>query len=112
MNHAASMPSFLPMLTSLLIVLGLFAVAVWGLRRMGVAPRTGGAGPMRLISQLPLGPRERVVIVEVGDRWVLLGVGTGGITRLGTVAKGSLPAGPAPGPAFGALLERLRSGMR
>ena len=111
MNHATSMPSFLPMFTSLLIVLGLFAAAVWGLRRMGIAPRAG-TGPMRLVSQLALGPRERVVIVEVGERWVLLGVGASGITRLGTVAKGELPTSPQQGPAFGALLERLRGGTR
>ncbi len=112
MNHAASsMPSFLPMFTSLLIVLGLFAAAVWGLRRMGIAPRAG-AGPMRVVSQLALGPRERVVIVEVGERWVLLGVGASGVTRLGTVAKGDVPASPQPGPAFGALLERLRGGAQ
>ncbi len=111
MTHPAGMPSFLPMFTSLLVVLGLFAAAVWGLRRMGLAPRAG-SGPMRLVSQLALGPRERVVIVEVGDRWVLLGVGASGITRLGTVAKEEFPTSPQPGPAFGALLERVRGRTR
>jgi flagellar protein FliO/FliZ len=107
--HPVEGPSFLPMAVALLLVLGLLAAAVWVLRRTGIAPRAGG-GHLRLVSQLPLGPRERVVIVEVADRWLVLGVGSGGISRLGSVPKSDAGAAPAPAAAFGTLLEKLRGG--
>jgi len=104
-------PSVMPMLLALVLVLGLLGAAVWVLRRAGIAPR-GGTPLLRIVGQLPLGPRERVLIVEAGERWWLLGVGAAGITRLGTLPKGTLPAGELPAASFGALLERLRGGAR
>jgi flagellar protein FliO/FliZ len=104
-------PSLAPMALALVVVLGLMAAAVWILRRTGIAPRAG-TGYLRVVSQLPLGPRERVVIVEAGDRWLLLGVGAAGITRLGALPKAESAAPPAAPPQFGALLDKLRGGAR
>jgi flagellar protein FliO/FliZ len=117
------MPSFLPMVLSLVLVLGLLAAAAWVVRRAGLAPRAGG-GALRIVSQLALGPRERLVLVEAGDRWFLLGVGSGGVRRVGTLdpayarpGGGASAGGPAseqtPGGAetgFAGLLARLRGG--
>lgn len=102
-------PSFMPMVLSLLVILALLGAAVWVLRRAGIAPR-GGGSQLRVVAQLPLGPRDRVVIVEAGERWWLLGVGSGGVTRLGTLPKGQLPAGELPVASFGALLDKMRGG--
>jgi flagellar protein FliO/FliZ len=105
-------PSFTPMALALVLVLGLIGAAVWVLRRTGIAPRAGSS-QLRLVTQLALGPRERVVVVEAGERWLVLGVGAGGITRLGTMPKAeSAVAGTAPPPSFGALLDKLRGGTR
>lgn len=104
-------PSFTPMVLALVFVLGLMGAAVWILRRAGIAPRTG-TGHLKIVSQLALGPRERVVIVEAGDRWLLLGVGAGGISRLGTMARAEPTAAEAPPANFGALLGRLRGGAQ
>ncbi len=109
-SHAAEAPSFAPMGWSLAAVLALMAGLLWVLRRAGLAPRAGGAGPLRLVGQLSLGPRERLVIVEAGERWLLLGVGASGISRLASLAKGEVPAAALPAASFGALLERLRKG--
>jgi len=100
-------PSFVPMARALLVVLGLLGAAVWVLRRAGLAPR-GADGRLRVVSQLALGPRERVVIVEAGERWLVLGVGGGSITRLGTLPRGESPPAAAAPASFGALLGRLR----
>jgi len=102
-------PSFTPMVLALVFVLGLMAAAVWILRRAGLAPRTG-TSHLKIVSQLALGPRERVVIVEAGDRWLLLGVGAGGISRLGTMPRSASPGAEAPPASFGALLGKLRGG--
>lgn len=109
--HPVEGPSFVPMALALVIVLGLMGGAVWVLRRTGIAPRSG-TGPLRVVSQLPLGPRERVVVIEAGDRWWLLGVGPGGITRLGTLPRGEGSTPEAPQPSFGALFEKLRGARR
>jgi len=108
-SSAVDGPSFLPMALALVVVLGLLGAALWALRRAGLAPR-GGGGQLRLVTQLALGPRERVVIVEAGERWWLLGVGAGGVTRLGSLPKGEPSAVHAPAASFGALLEKLRAG--
>jgi flagellar protein FliO/FliZ len=100
-------PSFMPMVVALVFVLGLMAAAVWVLRRAGIAPRAGSSH-LKIVTQLALGPRERVVVVEAGDRWLLLGVGTGGISRLGTMPKTEAVPADAPPPNFGALLGKLR----
>jgi len=106
---SADGPSFVPMALALVLVLGLLGAALWVLRRAGFA-RRGGSGQLRLITQLALGPRERVVIVEVGERWWLLGVGGGAVTRLGSVPKGEASNTQAPAASFGAMLEKLRKG--
>jgi flagellar protein FliO/FliZ len=100
-------PSYTPMLLALLFVFGLLGAAVWILRRVGIAPRAGSSH-LRIVSQLALGPRERVVVVEAGERWLLLGVGAGGISRLGTMPKTEAASADATPPSFGALLGKLR----
>jgi flagellar protein FliO/FliZ len=107
--HAVEGPSFMPMALALAAILGLIGAALWVMRRMGLAPR-GGTGQLRLVTQLALGPRERVVIVEAGERWWMLGVGAGGITRLGSMPKGENAGAEAPVASFNALLARMRAG--
>jgi flagellar protein FliO/FliZ len=68
-------------------VLALIPAAAWLLRRAGLAQTSSVCG-LRVVAQLPLGPRERVVIIEVADRRWLLGVSAGGISRLGTLPPG------------------------
>lgn len=108
--HAVEGPSFAPMGLSLLAVLALMGAILWALRRAGLAPRAGSAGLLRIVGQLSLGPRERVLIVEAGDRWFLLGVGAAGISRLAALPKGADGLAAAPAAAFSTLLDRLRKG--
>ena len=109
MAHPVEGPSMLPMIGALLLVLGLLAASVWVLRRTGIAPR-GASNVLRLVAQLALGPRERVVIVEAGGRWWMLGVGASGVTRLGSMPKGEIAPADEHPANFGSLLERLRKG--
>jgi flagellar protein FliO/FliZ len=105
-----SATSLTPLLLALLLVLALIPAAAWLLRRTGLA-QPGSAAGLRVVAQLPLGPRDRIVIVEVGDRRWLLGVGAAGITRLGTLPGGSeAPQDPTGSPAersFASIVRRL-----
>jgi flagellar protein FliO/FliZ len=107
---APSAPSLMPLAFGLVVVLALIPAAAWLMRRSGLAPRGSNAG-LRVVAQLPLGPRDRVVIIEVGDRRWMLGVGAAGITRLGTLPPGETPAGTDAAPPgsgrFADLLKRF-----
>jgi flagellar protein FliO/FliZ len=104
---ADSGPSMLPMLLALALVLALIPASMWLLRRLGAGSNAPGSG-MKVVSQLTLGPRERLVVVEAGDRWLLLGVTASSINRVGTLAKGELPAGMPPVQGFAQLLSAAR----
>jgi flagellar protein FliO/FliZ len=68
-------------LLSLALVLVLIGGLAWSLRRLQFG-RGGGTRLIQVVAQVPLGPRERVVLVRVGERQALLGVGPAGVTSL------------------------------
>jgi len=102
-------PSLLPMLLVLALVLALIPVSIWLLKRLGSGSSAAAVG-MKVVGQLPLGPRERLVVVEAGDRWLLLGVTAASINRVGTLPRGSVPAESAAPGGFAQLLSAARRG--
>lgn len=77
-----------------LVLVAIFATA-WLLRRMGVG-QMGQAGHLRLVSGIAVGPKERVVIVEVQDTWLVLGVTAVEITQLHSLPKPEVSAASQP----------------
>jgi flagellar protein FliO/FliZ len=65
----------------LLIVLGIFFLCVWGMRKLG-AITVNSAGKMRVVGGLSLGMREKVILVQVGKKQLILGVTPGRIDTL------------------------------
>jgi len=104
---AAAGPSLLPMLLVLALVLALIPLSMWLLKRLGAGSPAAAAG-LKVVGQLALGPRERLVIVEAGERWLLLGVTAASINRVGTLPKGALPEGASTGSGFAQLLNAAR----
>ncbi len=89
------------------IVALIFAVS-WIVKRLKLGtPR--GRGDIAVIDQLALGPRERLVLVRVGDAQVLVGVGAGGLVGLTPLDKPIAIKGSSEGPAFA---DRLREFMK
>lgn len=65
----------------LLIVLGIFFLCVWSMRKLsGITAY--GAGKMRIIGSLSLGVRERVILLQIGKKQLVLGVTPGRIDAL------------------------------
>lgn len=95
-------------LFGLAIVLALIWGAAWLLRRLNVgAPSAGSA--IRVLASQALGQRERVVLVEVADQWLVLGVAPGRVSALSTLPKGTLPTAMSTTSApFASLLARAR----
>lgn len=69
------------MLLGLLLVIGLIFLLAWLLRRVQqLAPRGGQV--IKLLATQALGPRDRLVLVQVGNEQILLGLSAGRITPL------------------------------
>ncbi len=83
-------------LAAVLLVIGAIA---WATRRMGRFQSAAGGG-LRILGGLSMGARERVVLVQVGSRQLLLGVAPGRVQtlhvleeNLGETAPGSEASG-------------------
>ena len=91
---------------ALVLVVGLILGLAWLVRRM---PGLGGgaANPaLRIVGSLALGPRDRLVVVEVGQTQLLLGVGAGGTRTLHTLEQPLPGAEAKASPAFAQLLAQ------
>lgn len=110
--------SLLAIVLALVVVLGLAWGVIWLLRKLQDRQLQqdfeGGAGlTMRFIRALPLGPRERLVLVEVGGEQLLVGVTGGFITLIARWDAAGRPVQPreeppAPGRVSPAVLAALR----
>ncbi len=69
------------MVLGLAFVLGLIVLASWLLRRFGAGPAATGS-LVRVVTAASVGPRERVVLVEIHDTWLVLGVAPGRVNTL------------------------------
>ncbi|MBC54419.1 MAG: flagellar biosynthetic protein FliO [Gammaproteobacteria bacterium] len=102
----------------LLVIVGLILLLAWGVRRFtNIGPKSAGA--MRVLSALPVGNRERIALVQVGDKQLLIGVAPGHVSTLhvfednvavqATAAPYARP-GETPARGFGQVLRNtLRS---
>ena len=103
--------SVLQMMFGLAVVIALLFASLWLIRRL-CAPRGGGAA-IKVLGAAAVGPRERVVLVEIGEQVLVLGVAPGSVTRLHDMKRSELPlpadtagiAAPA-GKAFAAWLKQ------
>jgi flagellar protein FliO/FliZ len=95
--------SLLQTLFALCLVLGLLAGMAWLLKRLN--PRgMGGSATLRVVSALSIGGRERVLVVEVGDQWIVVGAAPGRVNLLTTMPKQEgmvTPPGVVPGVPAG-----------
>ncbi|HWT70877.1 MAG TPA: flagellar biosynthetic protein FliO [Oxalicibacterium sp.] len=82
----ASAGSLLQVLFGLIVVLGLMALCAWMLRRFSASRTTGGTS-IRIVGGVSVGTRERVMVVEVGEQWIVVGVAPGQVTALSTMPK-------------------------
>ena len=78
----AALASFLWMLVCVVLIVGL---AYWFTKYVvgrGTFGALAGKGQMEVLDRLPLGRDQSVVLARIGERYLLLGAGTAGITLL------------------------------
>ncbi len=108
---ASSAGGLLRVSVALLVVLAAVLGTAWFARRVRGLTAAGNGG-LEILSQLPLGARERAVLIRVGERQLLLGVGSGGVRTLhvldaaGTGSAAGAPAAVPARPSFRELLLR------
>lgn len=83
---AVSSGSIVQIIFSLLLVLAAIVLVAWLLKRVNVT-RQGSGNILKVLGGVAIGQRERVVLLEVKDTWLVVGVGPGQIRTLHTLAK-------------------------
>lgn len=92
---------------ALLGIIAFILIVAWLAKRVGLAGKTAGARGLKLAASTSLGPRERVVIVEVEDARLVLGVTASQITHLHT-----LPPAPVSGESSAEVQPDFQSVMK
>lgn len=97
-GHAApATPGIGGALVGLLLVLGLILGLAWLLKRMpGLGAGLRASDQLRIVNSLSVGPKERLMVVDVGGKQLLIGVSAGGIHTLHELAEPLPPPPPAP----------------
>ena len=96
---------YLQAFAALVVVVALIGATAWVLKRAG--PLAGARGPLRIVATQAVGARERVVVLELGDDWLVVGVAPGQVPPIDKQPRRELAAEPRVAP-FAALLERAR----
>jgi flagellar protein FliO/FliZ len=104
-----SLGSVAELCLSLVAIVALIVALSWAMKRLKmVGPK--GRGGIAVIDELALSPRERILLVRVGESQVLVGIGAGGMVGLTPLATpiAIAPAAEAPAP----FADRLREFMK
>jgi flagellar protein FliO/FliZ len=103
------------------VILGLLGVVIlilalsWLTKRLGITQSFGNS-PLKVVGSISLGGRERAVLIEVNDTWIVAGVATGQVHALATLAKGAMPTALTDPLAIGfasrfkSMIEKSRDG--
>ncbi|UZE26450.1 flagellar biosynthetic protein FliO [Pseudomonas sp. B21-056] len=92
----------------LLLVLGLIFFLAWLLRRVQQAGPAGKGQVIDIVGSRALGPRDRLVLVQVGNEQILLGLSPGTITALHVLKEPvQVPATDQATPEFAQRLMEL-----
>ncbi|MFC5476045.1 flagellar biosynthetic protein FliO [Paraherbaspirillum soli] len=86
----------------LAVVVALIFLCAWVARRLGLQ-RHGNGQLVKVVASTMIGQRERVVVVEIGSSWLVLGVAPGQIQSLHSMPAEALPAADAAPVNFASL---------
>ena len=99
--------AMLQMLLGLALIIGLLFLGAYLLRRLNGGKSFGNTGPMRIVGGLMISPRERIVLLEVNETWVIVGIVPGQIKTLHTLPKGEIPSDRDGENRFGSWLKLM-----
>jgi len=98
-SPAVSAGTYLQTALALSLIVAILVGAAWLARKVSGGKKFG-QGDMRVIGGVALGPRERIVLLEIGEQWLVIGIVPGQIRTLHRMAKGTtIPADNSPSSA-------------
>ncbi len=104
----------LKMVLGLTVVLAVMAIITWVLKRLMPGAGSNKQSVVRVVGGVSVGSRERVVVVEVAGRWIVVGVAPGQVNGIADLEAGSLQfsenapnTGNQLNPNLGALTQLL-----
>jgi flagellar protein FliO/FliZ len=92
MPSGSATGSLLQTLLALIVVLAVLGALAWFLKRYG-PKAAGGSANLRIVGSLNLGGRERLLVVEVGSQWIVVGASPGRVNALATMPRQDGEAG-------------------
>lgn len=93
------------LLLGLTLVVGVILLLAWLLRRVNGIPAQGQG--MKVLAALPLGQRERAVLVQIGQEQLLLGVAPGRVSLLARFDEPVVDSAELRGAAFAERLQQV-----
>lgn len=90
-NTVSASTGLLQIFLALTAVIAVMLLLAWVLKRVGPINNTNKL-PVNIIGGISIGNRERVMVIEVADQWLVLGVTSQQINTLATMPKQELPA--------------------
>jgi flagellar protein FliO/FliZ len=110
-THPSAISSLGEMTLALLVVLAAIFALAWLMRQLrGGSARMGGA--IDVVANVPLGQKERAVLLKVGNNQILVGVAPGRVNTLYVLpeplqlTRTAVPEASERTPSFRALLLR------
>jgi flagellar protein FliO/FliZ len=88
------------MIMSLALVVGFIFAAAFIVKRMPLGIGSRGNGPLKVLAALPLGPKERLLLVEARGEELLIAVSPAGVFNVGVQPQPGTSRPPAPEPTF------------
>jgi len=81
-----SSADFAKVIWGLFVVIAIIIALAWLLKRM-THIQTGGLSVAHIVGAVSVGTRERVVVLEIANRWIVVGVAPGQITAIANLDK-------------------------
>lgn len=95
---------------ALLLIIGLIFALAWLLKKLGNGSLVGNAH-IKLVANMPLGTRERIALIEVGGKQMLLGITAQQISHLHTFDEEVVDTGKLPeNSEFGRKIKEIIAG--
>lgn len=74
------------------MVLVLIILIAWLFRKIGIHPGNK-SGLLKVIASVSVGQKERIILTEIDDTWLILGVAPGHVSLLHRMHRKITPAG-------------------
>jgi flagellar protein FliO/FliZ len=99
--------AMLQMMLGLMLIVSILFLGAYFLRKLNGGRTFGNTGPLKIVGGLMISPRERVVLIEVEDTWIVVGIVPGQIKTLHTLSKGEIPPASESKLPFGDWLKQI-----